>query len=62
MRWKTVARGLSDSSLELLPEVYLDSPEPTLEDIGREMEQLARITAAYMVRWGKDAGDVDDTA
>ena len=56
MRWKTAPIDLADSSLELLPEVYLDSPEPTLEDIGQEMDQLARITVAYLVRHGREAG------
>ena len=54
MRWKTAPIDFADPSLELLPEVYLDSPEPSLEDIGYEMDQLARITAAYMVRHGRE--------
>ena len=62
MRWKTAPIDLTDPSLELLPEVYLDSPEATLEDIEREMEQLARITAAYLVRQGREAGDVDEAS
>ena len=59
MRWKTAPIDLTDTSLELLPEAYLDSPEPTAEDIGREMEQLARITAAFLVRQGKEGPNVD---
>ncbi len=62
MRWKTAPINLTDSSLELLPEVYLDGPDPAPEDIGREMERLARITAAYLVRQGREVSDVDETA
>ena len=54
MRWKTAPIDLTDSSLELLPEVYLDGSEPTVEDIGREMEQLARVTAAHLILQGRD--------
>ena len=54
MRWKTVPIDYTDASLELMPEVYLDSPEPTIEAIGAEMEQLARITAAHLVRRGRE--------
>ena len=60
MRWKTVPIDFTDPSLELLPEAYLDSPEPTIEDVGREMERLARITAAYLVRQGREANDVNE--
>ena len=61
MRWKTAPIDLTDSSLELLPEVYLDSAEPTLEDIEREMEQLTRIAASHLVRQGRETSDVDET-
>ena len=41
MRWKTAPIDFADFSLELLPEVYLDSLEPSLEDIGYEMDQFS---------------------
>ena len=61
MRYKTAPIDFKDSSLELLPEAYLDSPEPTIEQLGMEMEQLSRITAAYLVRQGKETDYVDET-
>ena len=61
MRWKTAPINFEDSSLELLPEVYLDSVEPTMEDIGREMDRLARITASFLIREGRETYYVDDT-
>lgn len=60
MRWKTAPIDFSDSSLELLPEVYLDSIDPTLEGLVQEMERLARITVSYLVRMGREMDYVDD--
>ena len=60
MRWKTAPIDFSDSSLELLPEVYLDSIEPTLEGLEQEMEQLTRITVSYLARMGREMDYVDD--
>ena len=62
MRWKTAPINFADSSLELLPEVYLDSVETNNGKTSEEkMDRLARITASFLIREGREMYYVDDT-
>jgi hypothetical protein len=54
MLCKTAPIDFSDPLLELLPEVYLDSPIPTAEELQREMERMARETASFLIRRAKE--------
>lgn len=51
---KTAPIDFSDPLLELLPEVYLDSPTPSMADLEQEMERMARETAALFIRQAKE--------
>ena len=51
---KTAPIDFSDPLLELLPEVYLDSPTPTTAELEQEMERMARETAALLIRQTKE--------
>jgi hypothetical protein len=53
---KTAPINFSDPLLELLPEAYVDSRIPSNEMIFAEAEKLARETAAFLVRYAKEAG------
>ena len=45
---KASSIDLTDDNLELIPEAYLDEDEPTVEDIGEEVEKLVRESVAYL--------------
>ena len=51
---KTAPIDYSDPLLELLPEVYLDGPEPTSSKITQAVAQMARDHAAFLVKFGKE--------
>jgi len=52
---KTTPIDFDDPLLELLPEAYVDSQIPSEEMILVEAEKLARETAAFLVRYAKEA-------
>ena len=54
MLCKTAPIDFSDPLLELLPEVYLDSPTPTMAELEQEMGRMARETAALLIRQAKE--------
>jgi predicted RNA methylase len=55
MLCKTAPIDFDDPLLELLPEVYLDSPAPTAGELQQQVEQLTRETAAFLIRFGREA-------
>ena len=55
MLYRTAPIDFSDPLLELLPEVYLDGPTPGQEEIAEMVEQMARETAAFLVRFSREA-------
>jgi len=55
MLCKTAPIVHTDPLLELLPEVYLDSPPITQDDLLQDMDRMAREVAAYLIRFGKEA-------
>lgn len=55
MLYKTAAIDFSDPLLELMPEAYLDSPIPTEAELEQAVNQMARDTAAFLIRFGKEA-------
>lgn len=57
---KTCPIDFSDSSLELVPEAYLDSTTPSITDIEDEMEKLIRESVAYIIRGHKEGVFLDD--
>ena len=40
----------SDEMLELVPENYLDEDTPSIEEIQRDVDQIVRNTAAYLIK------------
>ena len=52
---KTMPIDYSDPLLELLPEAYLDTSPLTPEILHRAVDDMARQTAAFLVRFGKEA-------
>lgn len=54
MLCKTATIDYTDPLLELLPSVYLDSPIPSMQELSKEMERMAREMAAHLVRTGKE--------
>jgi len=42
--------NFEDKSFELVPEVYLDDREHTMEEIEKEMENLMKETVSYLIR------------
>lgn len=54
MLCKTAPIDFTDPLLELLPEAYLDSPTPTRADLEQAVDRLARDTAAFLIRFGKE--------
>lgn len=60
---RTAPIDFSDPLLELLPEVYLESPIPTTREVEQEVDRLARDTAAFLVRFGREdlVGAFDET-
>jgi hypothetical protein len=55
MFYKTAAIDFSDPLLELMPEAYLDSTPPTEAELEQAVNQMARDTAAFLIRFGKEA-------
>jgi type I restriction enzyme M protein len=53
--YKTAPIDFSDPSLELLPEVYLDTEPPSPEDLAHAVDDMVRETAAFLVRFGREA-------
>jgi len=62
MLCKTAAIDFSDPLLELLPEAYLDSVAPSAADLEQAVGVMARETAAFLIRFGREsrAGDFDE--
>lgn len=58
---KTCPIDFSDQSLELVPEAYLDSNVPSMNDIELEMENLIRESVAYIIRGRKEGELLNDT-
>jgi predicted RNA methylase len=56
---KTAPIDYSDPLLELLPEAYLDAEPLTEETLQRAVDDMARQTAAFLVRFGKEAAAED---
>lgn len=56
MLCKTTPIDFGDPLLELLPEVYIDSVKPTKAQLQRSIDDLARETAAFMIRFRKEPG------
>jgi type I restriction enzyme M protein len=55
MLCKTAPIDFGDPLLELMPEAYLDSKVPTEADLQNAVDLMARETAAFLVRFGKEA-------
>jgi hypothetical protein len=53
--YKTAPIDFTDPLLELLPEAYLDTEELSKQELERAVDEIARETAAYLVRFGKEA-------
>ena len=51
---KTAPIDYSDPLLELLPEVYLDGPEPSSGEITEAVARMVRDHAAFLVKFGKE--------
>lgn len=52
---KTAPIDYSDPLLELLPEAYLDTEPLTAEILHKAIDEMARQTAAFLVRFGREA-------
>lgn len=55
MLYRTAPIDFEDPLLELLPEAYVESRMPSPEELGATIDQLARNTAAFLVRFGHEA-------
>jgi hypothetical protein len=55
MLYKTAPIDYRDPLLELVPEAYLDSKTPSQQEIERAVDDLARETAAFLIRFRKEA-------
>lgn len=51
---KTAPIDFSDPLLELIPEVYIDSRAPTLDEIRNAVDGIARETVSYLVTFRKE--------
>jgi type I restriction enzyme M protein len=51
---RTAPIDFTDPLLELLPEVYIESATPSTEQIERVVDRMARDTAAFLVRFGRE--------
>ena len=51
---KTAPIDFGDPMLELLPEAYVDSKMPTAAELEQAVDEMARETAAFLVRFGKE--------
>jgi type I restriction enzyme M protein len=52
---KTAPIDYGDPLLELLPEAYLDTEEPSAADLSKAVDNMVRETAAFLVRFGKES-------
>ena len=57
--YKTAPIDFSDPLLELLPEAYIENQEPTPEELQRAIDDLARETAAFLIRFRRESLVVD---
>ncbi len=55
MLYKTAPIDFSDPLLELMPEAYLDSVPPTKADLEGAVNQMARDTAAFLIRFSRES-------
>ena len=55
MLYKTSPIDFTDPLLELIPEAYLDSEEPSEDDIQLAVRDMARETAAFLIRFGRES-------
>ncbi len=53
--YKTTPIDFSDPLLELLPEAYLDTEPLSAADLEKAIDEMARQTAAFLVRFGREA-------
>lgn len=53
--YKTAKIDFSDPLLELLPEAYLDTEPLSSSELAKSVDEMARQTAAFLVRFGKEA-------
>ena len=53
--YKTHPIDFSDPLLELLPEAYIDNKEPTPAELHRAIDDLARETAAFLIRFRRES-------
>jgi type I restriction enzyme M protein len=51
---KTAPIDFSDPLLELIPEAYIDSRAPTLDEIREAVDGIARETVSYLVKFRKE--------
>jgi type I restriction-modification system DNA methylase subunit len=54
MMCKTAPIDFSDPLLELVPEAYLDSAVPSQRDLQQAVNDMARETAAFLIRFSKE--------
>lgn len=52
---KTAPIDFTDPLLELLPEAYIDNHEPTAAELQRAIDNLARETAAFLIRFRRES-------
>ena len=52
--YKTAPIDFADPLLELIPEAYIDSKPPTAEELREAVDDLARQTVSYLVRFRKE--------
>ena len=57
--YKTTPIDFSDPLLELLPEAYIDNQEPTTEELQLAIDDLARETAAFLIRFRRESLGLD---
>lgn len=55
MFYKTEPIDFADPLLELLPEAYLDTGIPSNADLAAAVDEMARQTVAFLVRFGKES-------
>ena len=53
--YKTAPIDFSDPLLELIPEVYLDTEAVTPAQLGQAVDDMARQTAAFLVKFGRES-------
>jgi len=54
-RYKTAPIDFSDPLLELMPEAYLDTEQLSSSELEQAIDEMARQTAAFLVRFGREA-------